>query len=169
MADKKFSELDAAPSSPNAMIVCCVVAGDSYKITKANMLIAASGETIAVIGSGSTNNMSLFASGSAQLIATGSGELAVASANGSMNIDSNGNIEFDVGSAAVFTVNGNGGLLQVGPTGGITLTPNAGNFVNIGFEPGDSSKWATDPTQYAEAINRIAALLVSLNGGTPIP
>lgn len=40
---------------------------------------------------------------------------------------------------------------------------------SLSYAPGNSSHWATDPDNVKDALDRMAALLYTLNSGTPIP
>lgn len=57
---------------------------------------------------------------------------------------------------------------------GITYTNGGGgcvvNFISSQYSPGDETKWTDpDPVTFKAAIDRMAALLVTLNSGNPIP
>lgn len=70
-------------------------------------------------------------------------------------------------------LHGGTGLNTIGATGTVLMSNGSGvsySFVSEGsFTPGNSAHWAGDPATIQEAIDRMAALLYTLNGSVAIP
>lgn len=72
-------------------------------------------------------------------------------------------------------INGGLGLSTVGASGTVLMSNGSAvsyEFIttdNVGYTPTTPSDWNVSPTTLTEALDRVAALLKILNGGTPIP
>jgi len=181
MADTKISDMTAASEVLNGDLVPIVNSLANFAATREQMLVGGTSEDIRLTASPGQsayveNDVASCqdqwdSSGNRAIIFGGTFDVSLSSAASMVfNIDTIGNIiincatnrQVQIGDPAscLLTMNGFGGNC------GITGT--SAHSISF-FNPG-SGDWATsDPADYQIAFNRLAALVRTLNGGTPIP
>ncbi len=176
----KISEMDLASEVGNGDLLAILQAGDNFAATRDQLLTAGTAEDINVDGSAGQDARLRNFGASAIFEADNGGNCNITFSNGCLlqlagvvnafSCDSIGNVivECDTNrsvvigdpAACLLTMNGFGGNCTITGT-----NPHSISFNNPG-----SGDWATsDPADYQIAFNRLAALVRTLNGGTPIP
>src|SRR6478672_2056038 len=163
----KISALPVAADFSSTDVIFGLRSGDDVQISRGIFLSAIAGQSISLLGNG----------GAVVVATDGSVSNVVPSASQYSVVWSGTNIVFINGSGyltiSAFPGSGigivcNGGQITLDSSGGIQLTPNAGQVVAYAYTPANPGDWIAAPTDLAIAVDRIARVVSAL-GTNPIP
>lgn len=181
MANKKISELTAASEVLNSTLAAIVQAGATLKATREQLLTAGSGQNIqlqagsgtaaAIVGGMGESFVGCLDDGSIEQYANAGATLGLQDHSSELAWSSVGDwsllfgplsTSFTIGFAGspIFSIDFTNDVFTIDWPAGISIT----------YVAGASGDWAVSaPTTIYDAIDRIAALVKTLNAGVPIP